>query len=150
MPRINFSMCVNKNVKPSAHQGIMRSTLNLLPLPTPALPGSGACWSLVSSQWSLVNHALFTNRNNGFDLSLSFSLVNMLQHIIFSKARHPLRIMGQRYFFISKFGCSISDLFDCEQTFNLYPFSFHLKKLFLQTFINYNYAKNTYLRRIKY
>jgi hypothetical protein len=58
----------------------MHSTLNFLPLPTPALPGSGVCWSLVSSQWSLViikltRHSLFTTHNNGFDLSPSFSLI---------------------------------------------------------------------------
>lgn len=77
----------------------MRSTLNLLPLPTPALPGSGACWSLVSSQWLLVNHALFTNRNNGFDLSLSFSLVNMLQHILSFQSKAPLENYGAKVFF---------------------------------------------------
>jgi len=43
-----FNLCVNKNVKPSVHQGTMYSTLNLLPLPTPALPGSGVCLSLES------------------------------------------------------------------------------------------------------
>ncbi|MFD2144169.1 hypothetical protein [Mucilaginibacter antarcticus] len=40
---------MNKNVKPSVHQGTMHSTLNLLPLPTPALPGSGA---VVGWQWA--------------------------------------------------------------------------------------------------
>ena len=60
MPKINFSICVNENVKPSVHQGTMYSTLNLLPLPTPALPGSGV---VVSGQW-VSSELIFTIHNS--------------------------------------------------------------------------------------
>ena len=107
----------------------MCSTLNLLlPLPTPALPGSGAVvigeWLIVSAEF--IHVSLFTSHYLGL-ISACLSVWQIRCSIFYrSKARHPLRIMGQRYFFISnfsqllifkgaqeaaRFGFSISDLF---------------------------------------
>jgi hypothetical protein len=56
----------------------------LLPLPTPALPGSGACFyfkvgsqseNLKRAHFGCINLTFNFSKNNGFDLSLSFSLI---------------------------------------------------------------------------
>jgi hypothetical protein len=68
-----------KTVKPSPHQGEYRVHLTL-PLPTPALPGSGAERVVCCGLQVVSNNYLQLSTYNfqpgiGFDLSLSFSLI---------------------------------------------------------------------------
>jgi hypothetical protein len=58
-------------------------------------------WSVVIGEFALqrTRHSQLTIHNNGFDLSLSFSLANMLQHILSFQSKAPLENYGAKVFF---------------------------------------------------
>ena len=114
----------------------MCSTLNLLPLPTPALPGSGACFLVTSDEWWVMSFYQLTGTQN-----LKLNTQNFKKQWVWSQpvfqfgeyaaaylsfqSKAPLENYGAKVFFYfefftivdfkgaqeaARFGCSISDL----------------------------------------